>query len=62
MNQYEVMVGNMSFYINANSTIDAMEQLELILSRLHGEQTAVINGDVLVGKHPAESIPKSLLQ
>jgi len=62
MNQYEVIVGNMSFYINANCPMDAMEQLELILSRIHGGQAAVINGDILSGKHPAESMPKSLLQ
>lgn len=62
MNQYEVMVGNLSFYINANGPMEALEQLELILARLHGGATAVINGDVLVDRYLAESIPKSLLQ
>lgn len=62
MNQYEVMVGNASFYINANSEYDAQEQLAMIMSRISDGFSAILNGDVLVGKQPAESIPKSLLQ
>lgn len=62
MNQYEVVAGNMSFYINANSEEEAGHQLGMILSRIHSGSSVIISGDVLVGKHPAESMPKSLLQ
>lgn len=52
----------MSFYINANSKKEAGHQLGMILSRIHSGSSVIISGDVLVGKHPAESMPKSLLQ
>lgn len=62
MNQYEVYIGNITFYINANSEEPAKEQLALIVGRFKNGEMAYISGHRLANKYPCESMPKGLLQ